>query len=58
MLQAEDCQQRAHECARRADLATLPELVARYRQLEQSWLYLARMKVRAKAETKVRPRTN
>lgn len=50
MLQAEECQQRAEECARLAETAVNPRLVARYRHLERSWLYLVRLKLRARGE--------
>ena len=50
MLQAEDCQARAEECARLAEAAVNPRLVARYRHLERSWLYLVRLKLRARGE--------
>jgi hypothetical protein len=55
MLQAEECQRRAEECARLAGGAVEARLVARYRHLEQSWLYLARLKLRARAEREARP---
>jgi hypothetical protein len=44
MLTPAECDEYAAECARRAANAELPELVARYRHLERSWLYLARLK--------------
>lgn len=50
MLQAEECQERAEECARLAEAAENPRLVARYRHLERSWLYLVRLKLRARGE--------
>lgn len=50
MLQAEDCQARAEECARLAEAAVNPRIVARYRHLERSWLYLVRLKRRARGE--------
>jgi hypothetical protein len=46
MIQAEDCQRRADECARLAAAATSEQAAARYRFLELSWLYLLRMKLR------------
>jgi hypothetical protein len=48
MLTAEECQRRADEFARLADQTANPVLVARYRHLEASWLYLFRMKIRAR----------
>lgn len=50
MLRAEECQERAEECARLAEAAVNPRHVARYRHLERSWLYLARLKLRARGE--------
>jgi len=44
MLQVEECQQRADEFARLAEETVNPLLVARYRFLEASWLYLVRLK--------------
>ena len=37
MLQAEECQRRADECARLADATVNSILIARYRHLEASW---------------------
>jgi hypothetical protein len=54
VLSSEECEARATVCARLADVETTPEQVARYRQLEQSWLYVARMKIRATIERKRR----
>jgi hypothetical protein len=48
MLTAEECQRRADEFARLADQTSNPVLIARYRHLEVSWLYLFRMKIRAR----------
>jgi hypothetical protein len=48
MLQAEDCQRRADECARLAAATTDEQAAARYRYLELSWLYLLRLKLRKK----------
>jgi hypothetical protein len=55
MLQAEDCQSRADECARLAAATVNPGLVARYRHLERSWLYLVRLKAKARAEKQGAP---
>jgi hypothetical protein len=52
MLQAEDCRRRADECARLAEAAVSPVEIARFRHLELSWLYLYRMKLRARLEAK------
>ena len=46
MLQAEECQRRADECARLADATVNSILIARYRHLESSWRYLVRLKTR------------
>src|SRR5215213_8743519 len=46
MLQAEECQRRADECALLADATVNPILLARYRHLEASWRYLVRLKTR------------
>jgi hypothetical protein len=48
MLTVEDCQRRADECARLADATRDPGLRARYRYLETAWLYLFRLKIRAR----------
>ncbi len=45
MLRADECQLRADEFGRLADTAMIPDLAARYRRLQQSWLYLVRMKL-------------
>src|SRR5215203_1121731 len=46
VLQVEECQRRADECARLADATVNSILVARYRHLEASWRYLVRLKKR------------
>ena len=46
MLQAEECQRRADECARLADATVNSILIARYRHLEASSRYLVRLKTR------------
>jgi hypothetical protein len=51
MLQAEECRDRADECARLAEATVNPVLIARYRHLEASWLYLFRLKLRARLAT-------
>jgi hypothetical protein len=51
MLSAEDCRDRADECARLADATGDPVQIARYRHLESSWLFLFRLKVRKRLET-------
>ena len=48
MLQAEECQKRADHCARLAEASVSPVQIARYRHLETAWLYLFRLKVRAR----------
>jgi hypothetical protein len=48
VLQAEDCERRAVECARLAAAATTEQSAAHYRALEIWWLYLFRLKVRKK----------
>ena len=50
MLDAEHCQRMADECTRRASEADDPLVVRRYRYLRQSWLYLVRMKTKARAQ--------
>ena len=50
MLQAEECQKRADECARLAEASVSPVQIARYRHLETAWLYLFRLKLRARLE--------
>jgi hypothetical protein len=54
MLQAEECQKRADECARLAEETVNPLLVSRYRFLQASWLYLVRLKSRARARREAR----
>jgi hypothetical protein len=53
LLQVEECQQRADEFARLAEETVNPLLVARYRFLEASWLYLVRLK-KARAQREAR----
>jgi hypothetical protein len=48
MLDAEECQKRADECARLAEATVNRILIARDRHLETSWLYLFRLKIRAR----------
>jgi hypothetical protein len=50
MLAAEECRDRADECARLADATDDPIQIARYRHLESSWLYMFRLKVRAQLQ--------
>jgi hypothetical protein len=57
MLQAEDCQNRADECARLAEASVNPVQIARYRYLETAWLYLFRLKVRARLEAELARRS-
>jgi hypothetical protein len=54
MLQVEECQQRADESARLAEETVNPLLIARYRFLEASWLYLVRLKHKARAQREAR----
>jgi len=54
MLHAEECRKRADECARLADATVNPIQIARYRHLEASWLYVFRMKVRARLAAEAR----
>jgi hypothetical protein len=53
MLQAEECRTNADECARLAAASVNPVLQARYRHLEVSWLYLFRLKLRARIDAKL-----
>jgi hypothetical protein len=48
MLIVQDCERRADECARLAEAARDPVQNPRYRHLELSWLYLLRLKARAR----------
>ena len=50
MLLAEECWKRADECGRLAEATVNPLLIARYRYLQSSWLYLFRLKVRARVQ--------
>jgi hypothetical protein len=50
----EECQQRADEFARLAEETVNPLLIARYRFLEASWLYLVRLKHKARAQREAR----